>query len=812
MRIRQDVRYALRHLLRSPSFAFTAVLTLALGIGANLTVFLILYGVILRPLPFSHPEQLVRIASAFPGSGDNPAYSATKSLFFARTNRSFESIAGYDYFAHSVNLMQQQAAVPLQSLGVTASFFHVFGMEPVLGHGFSPRDMQPGAARVAVLSDAAWRHQFNSDPHIIGSAVTLGSETYTVIGVANPRFQLDSKVDIWTSLQFKEDPQNHNNEYNLVARLKPGVTAAMAQDDLKRVLLQLKDTYPDLWTAQEGAHVWDYHASLVGNVKPALNILMGAVGMLLVIVAANILSLLLTRAISRRREMSIRVALGATGGRLLQQMLVENLLLCALGAAAGVALAEFAAPVILHLTPIQLPAFASLRVGGSGVAFAAVLAVVCAVLFSLVPALESRRAHVNDSLRLNTTRIASGRIPAQRVLVVGEVAMSLVLLVAAALLLSSFWKLIHTPPGFDPAKTVTFKTGMTDQQTSTGVAFCETLDTLAARTEALPGVESAAAVIAAPMEPVPALPFDIAGRPSPNDGSAYNERYVPVTADYFSTLKIPMAAGRAFTLADNKSSAPVLIVNEQFVHTYFPNQDPIGQHVLIGRVMGPDFADSMREIVGVVGNVKQLGLDRRAPEMMYLPAGQLPDKIVQLIGQSRGMTWLVRKKSAEVDLANALRSVFLDTAQLPIAGMTTMDNRMSDSVAQQRFSMMLLSGFGLIALFLGAAGLYGVMSYTVARRTKEIGVRMAVGASRRDILGMVLREAGILVGIGLVVGVAASLAGGKLVSSILFGVAPRDAKTLVAMCGVLLLTGLLAAWWPARRAAATEPLEALRIE
>ncbi|WP_148210175.1 ABC transporter permease [Candidatus Korobacter versatilis] len=811
-RVKQDLRYALRHLLRSPGFTVSAVITLALGIGANLVVFLLLYGVILRPLPFSHPEQLVRIARAYPGSGDSNAYSATKILFFSRTNRSFESVAGYDYFPHSVNLMEQQAAIPLQSLGVSSNFFHVFAMEPMLGHGFAPEDMQPGAAGVAVLSDATWRRQFNADPNIVGRAITLGSEKYTVVGVANPKFQLDNKIDIWTTLHLKEDAENHDNNYNVVARLKSGVTPAMAQDDLKRVLLQLKDTYPDLWSAQESAHVWDYHASLVGDVKPALNILMGAVGILLVVVAANILSLLLTRAISRRREMSVRVALGATGGRLLQQMLVENLLLCALGAVAGIALAQFTAPVILHLTPIQLPAFASLHVGSSGVAFAAGLAVLCAVLFSLVPALESRRVHLNDSLRLNTTRIAPGRVPAQRVLVVGEVAMSLVLLVAAALLLGSFWKLVHIAPGFDPANTATFKTGLSVAQTSTGAAFGQTLDTLAAHTEALPGVESAAAVIGAPMEPVPDLPFDIAGRPAPSDGSSYDEKYVPITADYFTTLKIPVAAGRAFTMADNKSSAPVLIVNEQFVHTYFPKENPIGQHVQIGKAMGPDFADPVREIVGVVGNVKQLGLEQRAPEMMYLPAGQVPDKMVQLIGQSRGMTWVVRKKSANVDLANALRGVFLDTAQLPIAGMTTMDHLMSDSVAQQRFSMMLLSGFGLIALFLGAAGLYGVMSYTVARQTKEIGVRMALGAARGDILRMVLREAGILVGIGLLVGVLASIAGGRLMSSMLFGVAPRDPIALLAGSGVLLLTGLFAAWWPARRAASTEPMEALRIE
>lgn len=811
-RIKQDVRYAVRHLLRSPGFATSAILTLALGIGANLTVFLILYGVILRPLPFPQSQQLVRIARRYAGSSeDSPAYSGTKILFMNRTNRSFESMAGYDYFPHNINLMEQQAAVPLQALGVTSSFFHVFEMEPVLGHGFTLADMQHGAAGVAVLSDATWRNQFGGDAKILGRAITLGNSKYTVVGVANPKFRLDAKVDVWLPLQIAENPENHDNDFNVVARLKTGVTSGMAQEDLKHTLLLLRETYPKLWSEQESVHVWDYHDSLTGQVKPALRILMGAVGLLLVIVAANILSLLMTRSISRRREMSLRVALGATGGRLLQQMLVENLLLCALGGTLGAMLAQIATPVLLHLSPIRLPEFAVLSVGSAGIAFVAALAIGCALLFSFVPVLESRRAELNDSLRMNPTQVAGGKIPAQRALVVGEVATSLVLLVAAALLLTSFWKLVHSSPGFDATNVVTFKTGFTDTQTANAAVFGQTLDQLAARTEALPGMESAAAVINPPTQIVPDLPFDIIGRTAEEDHD-FDEKYIPVTADYFSALKIPVIAGRAFTASDTKAAAPVLIVNEQFAKTYFPGGNPVGQHIVIGKAMGPEFEDPVREIVGVVGNVKQLGLDAPAPAAMYLPSGQLPDSMARLEGRIYGMSWLVRVKSSQVNLAAPLRQVFLDSAQLPIAGMTSMDQVMSASVSQQRFNMLLLSGFGVIALLLGAFGLYGVMSYTVARQTKEIGVRMALGAQRSDILAMVLREAGLLVGVGLVVGIAASIAGGKLMSSLLFGVAAGDPKTLVAMSILLVGTGLFAAWFPARRAASTEPMQALRSE
>ena len=812
MRIQQDFRYALRHLRHSPGFTLSAVTTLALGIGANLTVFLILYGVILRPLPFPHSEQLVRVARNYGDPEDSPAYSGTKILFMGRTNRSFESMAAYDYFPHNVNLMQEQAALPLQALGVTPNFFHTFQMEPVLGHGFAPGDMQPNAAGVAVLSDGLWRTQFGADPNIVGKPLKLGNSTYTVVGVANPKFHLDAKADLWIPMHIAEDPEDHNNMYNVVARLKPGMTVKMAQDDLKRVSLQLKETYPKLWAQEEGVHVWDYHQSLVGEVTPALRILMGAVGLLLVIVSANILSLLLTRSIARRREMGVRVALGATGIRLLQQMLAENLLLCAAGAIAGALLAQFVAPILLHVSPIQLPDFAVLNVGASGVLFAAVLAVGCALLFSLVPALETRRAQLNDSLRLNPTRVAGGKIPAQRALVVGEVAMSLVLLVAAALLLTSFWKLVHTSAGFDATNVVTFKNAFTDQQTSDSGVFGQTLDRITTRLEALPGVESVAAAINLPTQVVPDLPFDIVGKSTQDGGPIGDENYVPITAHYFDALKVPVVAGRAFTNADTHGSAAVLIVNETFVKKYFKNENPIGQHVLIGRFMGPEFADQVREIVGVVGDVKQRGLDVPAPGMMYLPASQIPDKMTQLDNRALGMSWMVRTKSSQVELAGPMRQALLEAAQAPIAGVTSMQEVMSASVAQQRFNMLLLCGFGVIALLLGATGLYGVMSYTVARQTKEIGVRMALGAARGDILRMVLREAGLLVGVGLVVGSIASIAGGKLMSSLLFGVAPRNPWALATMCGVLLVTGLFAAWWPARRAAATEPMQALRME
>jgi predicted permease len=804
--------YAVRQLRKSPAFTTAAVLTLALGIGANLTVFLILYGVLLRPLPFPHPQQLVRINRLYFGNHLSPAYAGTKALFMHRASRTLESAAAYDYVPSHVNLLQGNQVVPLNALRATSDFFRVFQMEPKIGRGFSAADMVPNAAGVAVLSDAAWRHQFAADPNILGRPISLGNKQYTVIGVANPAFRLDARTDVWTPLPITESAEDHSNEYNFIARLKPGVTRAQAEDDLRRTLLQLKSTYPALWDQQESVRVQDLHESFVGDIAPALTMLMGAVGLVLVIVSANILSLLLTRSIARRREMGLRAALGASGWRILRQLLVENAVLCCLGGILGALLAGFATPMLMHLSPLPLPQFASLHLGGSALLFAAALVLACAVLFSLVPAVESRRLQLNESLRVNATQIAIGRNLAQKSLVVGEVAVSLVLLVAAGLLLTSFWKLMHVSPGFDATNVLTFKTSFTDEQAASSAALGQRMDELVGRLEAQPGVQTAAAVNTLPTQLTPDLPFEILGRKAGNSDASGNEKYMPITAGYFDALRVPVMAGRSFRLSDTHGAQPVVIINQQVAQAFFKNQNPIGLHIRIGASMGPGFEDGVREIVGVVGDTKSDGLDAPAPGILYLPAAQIPDTLTKMDNGLLGQSWVVRTRSSQTDVVSVAQQIFMDNARTPLLSVETMQSVLSASMAQQRFTMMLLGCFGLMSLLLGGAGLYGVMSYTVARRTKEIGVRMAIGAQRADILRMILREAGLLVGLGLVVGLAASLAGAQLLRSLLFGIAPRDPFTLAATCGVLLLTGLFAAWWPARRAASTEPMQALRME
>ena len=813
MTLNNDLAYAIRQLRKSPGFSLAAVLTLALGIGANLTVFLILYGVLLKPLPFPQSERLVRINRVYPPDTDlSPAYSGTKFLFMRRANRSFDSMAAYDYLPSNVSLVQGGEAVPIAALRGTTDFFRVFQMEPALGRGFSPSDTLSNAAGVVVLSDALWHQRFSADPQILGKSIQLGNRIYTVIGVARPQFRLDSKVDAWLPLSLAEDPEDHNNTYNVVARLRAGVTYQQATDDLRGVLRRLKDTYPSLWGADESVRLVDYQESLVGNMRPALRLLMGAVGLVLVIVAANILSLLLTRSVARRREMSVRAALGASGWRILRQLLIENAVLCAAGGIAGVLVAQVAAPALMRLSPLELPAFSSLQIGGPALVFAALLTLGCALLFSIVPAMESRRTQLNESLRVNTTQIAAGRHLAQKALVISEVAISLVLLVGAALLLTSFWKLMHAPKGFATENVLTFKTAFASEKTDTTAHYTPYIDELTARVEALPGVASATAAITLPTQLVPDLPFEIIGKPGNRDHVAGDEKYLPVGAHYFETLQVPVYSGRPLRNSDTHSSSPVVVVNRRFAEKYFPEENAIGQHIRIGVSMGPEMADQVREIVGIVGDVKQEGLDAEAPGIMYLPMSQVPDTLTKMDAGLLGTSWAVRMKAGDANVIAPIRQIFTQGEHVPLLNVQPLSDVISASVAQQRFSMILLSGFGLISLVLGCAGLYGVMSYGVARRTKEIGIRMAIGAQRRDIFFIILGEAGFLVGIGLVIGLAAALGGAHVLQSLIFGIAPRDPRMMLVASAVLLATGMAAAWFPARRAATTEPMAALRTE
>lgn len=617
----RDIRHGQRQLRKSPGFTIAVVCTLALGIGANLAVFLVLYGVVLRPLPFPHADRLVQIDQTLYGSA-SPVLTGTEALFFGRGCKACASSAAYDFEPTKMNLVQRNGVVPLAVRHVTPGFFHVFEMEPVIGTGFPVADKGRDASETVVLSNALWRNQFGANPHIIGKAVTLGSRIYTVVGVANPDFRLRDRVDAWVPLLITEHANDRGHRYLSVLRLKPGVTVPQASRDLQQVLREYRKAYPNTWASGlrsvPGIKAAGLHKVLIGGLSRPLEMLMGAVLLVLIIVAANLLGLLMTRAVARRQDMSVRTALGASGWRLLRQLLVENMLLCVLGGAVGVAAAWLLTPILMRLSPLRLPAFASFGMGRSALLFAGSLVVICTLIFSVVPALETRRSRLSESLRLNSARIAVGRHIIQRALVVSQVAVSLVLLVAAAVLLTTFWKLENISPGFSATNVLTFKSIFTDTQEATSPLLAQRIRELNTRIAALPGVQSVAEALMVPMQGYPFhFPFHITGRAGGN--SSGGGVYLSVTSHYFSTLEIPMIKGRAFSTADTAGTLPVVIVNKRFAQTFFKGVNPIGQHILIGAGMPARFKDQVREIVGVVGNVREQGLQSAAPPMMYLP-------------------------------------------------------------------------------------------------------------------------------------------------------------------------------------------------
>ena len=809
----QEIRHSIRQLLHSKSFSITAILTLAIGLGANATIFALFYSTLVRPLPFPHPNQLMLLSRLYPGAEYEDALSATKFLIIKRETKAFSSVTASDIGPGNVSLVESGGPIALAELHSGAHYFSTLAVPPALGRDFSDEDTRPNAARTAILSYAAWRNHFAANPAILGQSVKLGGENYTVIGVADPHFSLEDKIDVWLPIQAQEDATDRANLYKVIARLKPGVSLSAANTDLHRIYGDFRRTYPDLGDTDESFGGRDLHTAFVGDIKPALFILMGAVFMLLLIVCANVLCLLLARSIARKTELAIRSALGATPLRMVRMLLTENLLLCIVGGAAAVAVAFAALPMLLHISPVELPQFSQSALNTPIILFVAVTGLICSALFSLLPALQSRTSNLDEALRgASGSRSVSTRNRPQQVLVIGEVAISLLLLVGAGLLFTSFWRLIHVPPGFDTKNVLTFDMTFSKGDGSTTQRLWSQEERLLNDIESLPGVLAAGTAPSLPTQLHPDLPFEIIGRPRDAKGSGGEADINNISPHYLQALSIPILRGRGFDSRDTHSSTPVVLISNALAKKYFPTQNPIGEHILIGRIMGPVFADSPREIIGVVADTKEEALDRMPPVLVYEPVTQVPDVLTQLANEKLGISWAVHTAAPDPSLAENIRKIFERDVQLPLLHVRPMDAVVAKSVAAQRFSAVLLGLFGAIALLLGAAGLYAVMSHSVLRQTREIGVRMAIGAGRTDVLQMVLRQAGWLLIIGVGTGLVLSLVLTRLMRSMLYEVAPYDPLTIISVSVILIFTGFIAAYLPARRASRVDPMQALRAE
>jgi predicted permease len=830
MTLLQDLRYAVRTALRDRSFTLIAVLTLALGIGANSALFTIVNAVLLAPLPFHDPEQLVRVTADFTGQRTRDAGLSIPELFDLRRSGVFSEIGGV--WPVSANLTETEEPERVETALVEATYFTMLGVRPGLGRMFTAADGQPGITEVAVISDALWRRRFGSDPNVLGRRIRIDNDRYTIIGVAPASFRhpgrgTETAVEVWAPagwLASPFSPQPVRRAYPLqggLGRLAPGLTTQAAQLRLDALAAELRRQYPADYPAAAG---WTWRViplqdDLVGNVRPALLLLLGAVGFVLLIACANVASLLLARSAARQREVAVRRALGAGRGRLIRQLLTESVLLSAVGGAAGLLIAVWGVEALVRISPEDLSRLHGIAVNGQVLAFTAALAVATGLVFGLVPALHGSRVDLNRVMR-ESSRGSTASRPVARLrgaLVVAEFALALVLLVGAALLVQSFWRLQGVDLGFRSGSVLTARLWLPQpNDPSSGPYFTHAARVafyrrVVDRIAALPGVSAVGGVTSLPLTSGARgrLSFRIDGR-SNDAGDTPTAEAALATPGYFRALGIDLVAGRVFDDHDTTDTPPVIVVSESLVRRYFAGDDPIGKRIAPGgRVVAPTAPQqappmNWLTIVGVVRDVRTGSVDSDAPAMVYRSVWQLSNLNLSLA---------IRTNADAASMADAIRrEVKAVDPNEPVFAVQTMDEVVGSALAERRFSMLLLALFAGTALVLSAIGIYGVMAYFVSQRTQEIGIRIALGASTRDLLRLVLGEGVRLAAAGVVVGLLGALALTRAVSSLLYRVDPRDPWTFAALAAALTAVALVACYLPARRAARVDPINALRAD
>jgi putative ABC transport system permease protein len=806
-----ELRYDIRSLLKHPGFTAIAVITLALGIGANTAVFSVVNAVLLRPLPYNDPSRLVTIWEESP---ERDMFQMPVSLAnvhdWIDQNTTFEQIAAYTFA--ELNLTEVGEPARLLTVRSSANLFSLVGAQPILGRGFLPEEDKEGANRVVVLSNGVWRSRFGSDPQVIGRSLTLNNQSHTVIGVMPPGVQfpvgfgymgkvLNDPVDLYVPIAPAANQLRRGNySFFAIGRLKTGVAIEQARAEMTAIESRLEQQYPDSNTGIKISLVPTYEQT-VKEIRPALLVLLGAVGFLLLIACANIANLMLARTASREKEIAIRSALGASRLRVLRLLLGESLLIALAGGLLGLLLAVWGTAALIGLAPDNIPRLNEVGIDVRVFAFTLAIALITGVVFGLIPALQSAKPDLNEALK-EGTRGSTGGVAGRRTrnaLVAVEVALSLVLLVGAGLMIKSFVRLQQMNLGFSPDNLLTANLTLSrakyaeDRQQQ--AFFKDALQ----RLQSLPGVQGVAATTALPLTlSISGSDFRIEGRPEPEPGQEMIINTSGVSPDYFRTLGVPVLKGREFTDRDTSDAPMVAVINNDLARTYFANEDPIGK-----RITFTD-GESWISIVGVSGDVKRLGLDTNAKPEVYLPYLQVA---------SPSMSVVVRSNLDPSNLAAAMKSqIQMIDKDLPLDEAKTMEELLAESNSGRRFNMLLLSLFAGVALLLAIVGIYGVMSYTVAQRTKEIGIRVAIGAQASDVFRMVMGHGMMLALIGIVFGLAAAYGVTRLMASMLFGVEPTDPTTFIGIALLLGVVAFVACYIPGRRATKVDPLVALRYE
>jgi putative ABC transport system permease protein len=793
-----DARYALRQWRKTPGFSTVAVLTLAFGIGATTAIFSVVNAVMLRPLPYPDAERLVSVFEIVPQYG---RFSVAPGNFldWRQQNRVFDHIAAYAN--GSDTYVGADGPERLLMSSVSWDVFEAIGISPALGRGFRAEEDLPGRNAVIVISHGMWQRRFGGDGGILGRSVTLSGAPVTVVGVMPQGFFFPSReVEFWRPIALDTAKATRGGHYlGVIGRVKPGVSLEQANAEMNKIALQLGTQFPKT-NANESAEAVEMRELIVGPVRPMLLTLLAAVGVVILIACANVANLLLVRASVREKEIAIRTALGAGRGRLIGQMLTESLILAIGGGALGILLAYLAIGPIQRLGAASIPRVLEVALDRTVLTFAVAISMATGILFGIAPAWQASRAGIGGVLKEGgRSSASSGGRWLRHALLVGEVALSLVLLVGASLLLRSFAKVTGVDPGFRSDGVLAFRVALPPRSYPESHQRDRFFDQLMPALAATPGIESAGMIQTAPMRGSYMLSFSVQGRPPARPGEELSANYRVASEGYFKTLSIPLKRGRLFTGHDTATSPQVALVSEAFARRHFPDEDPIGRGIGIG-----NGSNALYEIVGIVGDVHHDGLDDSAAPTMYVPYRQ----------DGFSTMWVMVKTSGDpTAYAGAVRrAVRAIDSGLPAYSIVPLDTILSDSIAQRRFSMLLLALFASVALFLASVGLYGVVAYTVSQRTQEIGVRMAIGAQRGDVLRMVLGGGMKLAFLGIAIGVAAALALAGLVSSMLFGVTPFDPASYAATSLLLLTVAALACYVPARRAMRVDPLIALRTE
>jgi len=799
----QDVRYGLRMLAKNPGFTAVAVVTLALGIGANTAMFSVIEAVLLRPLPYSNATQLVRVASTWERGGVTTPYSSSAPDFFdwRDQNRSFSSMFAYD--VGDFALTGQGEAKRARAVLATAGMFSTLEAHPLLGREFLADENHKGANHVVVLSYGLWQADFGGMPAALGKTIQLDSEPYTVIGVMPAEFSFPLQGgDLYMPIGFDDKVMTQRGAHYLsvLGRLKGGVSLAQANDDLSGIMAQLRRLYPDK-DEKWGVHADLWSNALVGDVRPALLVLLGAVGVLALIACANVSSLLLARATARHREFALRIALGARRWWLVRQTLIESLLLAVLAVVASLLAAHWALMAIVRFGPRDIPRLSSAGLNLEVLVFTMGVAVASTMLFGLIPALGSSGTGVGNLLKISAVSSQeAGR--ARNALLIAEVALSMTLLVGAGLLVRSFVGLRSLNPGFRTKDVLTLDISVPDSHYKNSLAVQNYWDEVLSKLRGVPGVTSVAAVTPLPLSGDDfSSSFQVEGRSVPEkDEPSAEVRFA--TPDYFRTMDIPLRRGRVFTDADRLGAVRVVLISETAARMFFPAGEAIGQKLRFGVRGG--YEKNQGEIVGIVGDVHHFGLDAPIPPMFYVPLDQ---------AGMDGATVVIRAHGMPAGLGQPARRLVqrIDRDAL-VGNPVLLEALAAESLGKRRFYMMLLGAFAALALALAAVGLFGVISYSVAQRTREIGIRVALGASRREVLSMVMGQGLRLAGLGLAAGLLMALFLNRTLKGLLVGVSTTDPLTLLATAATLLFVALLASYVPARRATMVDPLVALRYE